>query len=274
MKIQFVFSLLASLVVNVFTRGAFAQMPTVPKLNDTGVNLCYDGSVAVSCDPVSKDTGTHPRQDGRYGRDKKPGLPKIGNGPKGFDYTKICNSGQSAGSGTCPASPALGTGANEWGCTKDNVTNLVWEIKTPGAADLRSAAHTYAWYSTNTTTNGGNAGSVGSNTCVATLPGAQCNTQAFVTAVNAISLCGATDWRLPNRKELQSLVDYGKPGVSPAQAVVDLSFFPNTQRYYYWSSSSYAGGSTSAWYVEFVVGYDDRIDKSVGYHVRLVRAGQ
>jgi Protein of unknown function (DUF1566) len=273
MKIHFAFPVFAALVTIAVITDAIAQTQTVPKLNDTGLDLCYDSSLAVSCDPTSKDAGTHPRQDGRYGRDKKSGLPKIGGGPKGFDYTKICNSGQSAGSGTCPASPALGAGTNDWGCTRDNVTSLIWEIKTAGVTELRSTAHTYAWYSTDAATNGGNEGSVGSNTCAATLPSSQCNTKAFATAVNAVGLCGATDWRLPNRKELQSIVDYGKPSFSPAQPVVDLGYFPNTRRYYYWSSSSYAGGPTDAWYVEFVLGYEDAIAKSAGYHVRLVRGG-
>jgi Protein of unknown function (DUF1566) len=274
MRTHFIFPLLASLVVNVFINVAFAQAPIVPKLNDTGVDLCYDSSVVVACAPASKDTGTHPRQDGRYGRDKKLGLPKTGNGAKGFDYTKICNSGQSAGSGTCPANPVLGPSANDWGCTKDNVTSLVWEIKTAGATGLRSAAHTYSWYSTNTATNGGSEGSVGGNTCAATLPSSQCNTQAFVTAVNAVGLCGATDWRLPNRKELHSILDYGKPSFSPAQPVVDMAYFPNTQPQFYWSNNSVVSAPTSARYASFLSAIDDNDSKSRSLYVHLVRGGQ
>jgi Protein of unknown function (DUF1566) len=249
---------------------ATAQIPTVPKLNDTGIDKCYDTGVEVPCAPAASDTGTHPRQDGRYGRDKKPGLTKIGGGTKGFDYTRVCNSGQLAGAGTCPAVPTLGAGSDDWGCTKDNVTNLIWEVKTTAA--LRDSTHTYTWYSTDTASNGGNGGSVGSDTCSATLPSSLCNTQAFTAAVNAATLCGATDWRLPNRLELAALVDYSKSNVlSP---VIDDNYFPNTVASPYFSSSSLAGGSANAWVVNFDVGRGELVAKTSTMNVLLVRGGQ
>lgn len=249
-----------------------AQIPTILPLNDTGIDQCYDSTAQVPCDPVAKDTGTHPRQDGRYGRDKTPGLPKIGSGPKGFDYTKVCNSGELAGGGACPASPLLGTGTNDWGCTKDNVTSLIWEVKTTAPLDLRSTSHTYTWYSTNAATNGGNTGSAGANTCNGTLPGGFCNTQAFVTAVNTAGLCGAIDWRLPNMFELASLVDFGKAGV--ASPAIDTANFPNTQTSPYWSSNSGIANPSTASHVFFSNGIDSIFGKANSYYVRVVRSGQ
>lgn len=259
--------------------GATAQtIPPVPPLTDTGNDQCYSGSTAVGCDSVAKDTGTYPRQDGRYGRDPAAAagqLTKVGGGDKGFDYTKVCNSGELAGSGNCLASAVLGTGPNDWACTKDNVTGLIWEVKTAGASDLRYTGHKYTWYSTVTTVNDGTPGSVGTNTCNATLPNSQCNTQAYVNAVNAgAGLCGATNWRLPTYLELVSLQHLGR-----TDTAIDVTYFPNSQGAvagtYYWSASSYAASPANAWPVYFALGYYgayvDNFAKSVATFVRVVR---
>jgi hypothetical protein len=59
-----------------------------------------------------------------------------------------------------------------------------------------------------------------------------CNTQAFVNRVNTAGLCGASDWRLPNREELRSIVkmDYMPKGDGIRH--VDTDYFPNTQASY------------------------------------------
>ena len=254
-----------------------AQIPTVPRLNDTGIDKCYNNTAEVPCATVAADVGTHPRQDGRYGRDKKPGLPKVGGGNKGFDYTRVCNSGQLAGTGACPATPVFGAGVNEWGCTKDNVTNLIWEVKT--TSGLRAVNHTYSWYSTDSSSNGGDAGSVGGNTCGSTLVLNQCNTYTYALTVNAAKLCGAADWRVPNLLELNSLVDYGASIVAPVDAAlaIDSTYFPNTRRSFYWSSSSYARVPYGVKSVSFNIGSaENRAGhlKDDTLSLRLVRGGQ
>jgi len=96
------------------------------------------------------------------------------------------------------AAAALGAGPNDWACTRDDVIGLLWEVKVNNAASLRHQTHTYAWYSTDGSINGGNPGSVSTaSTCSSTL--SQCNTQAFVAAVNAQGLCGFNDWRMPDQ---------------------------------------------------------------------------
>ena len=69
---------------------------------------------------VSVLFGTHPSQDARYGRDAQA-MARIGGGEAGFDFTALNASGQT----TPPTS-----GATPHPCVRDNVTGLVWEVKT------------------------------------------------------------------------------------------------------------------------------------------------
>ncbi len=184
----------------------FAAVPVhAAGLPDTGQDTCYDdfvadGVAASNAASIARDAGTHPRQDCRYGRDAAAAagaLTKTGAGAKGFDYNKIANNGT-----TLAAGAALGAAATDWACTKDNITGLTWEVKVNDIAHLRHRGHTYTWYNSNAATNGGDAGGTGGNSCNATLPGNLCNTEAFVTAVNAAALCSYTDWRMPTKREL------------------------------------------------------------------------
>jgi hypothetical protein len=120
-------------VLGLIAMPAFAQTA----LNDTGQTQCFDGGVLAACTETNTgDSATHPRQDGRFGRDARAGeglLARVGAGAAGFDFTKICNSGEAAATGTCPENPRPGSDPNEWGCTRDNVTGLLWEVKTTPA---------------------------------------------------------------------------------------------------------------------------------------------
>ncbi|MEO8674875.1 MAG: DUF1566 domain-containing protein [Casimicrobiaceae bacterium] len=237
-------------------------------LNDTGVDICYDDSNSTGTnEPV-----THPRQDCRLGRDAANAvatLYKVGGGSKGFDFAKIANNGTGL-----PAGASLGTNPTDWACTLDNVTGLMWEVKTATPATLRYAGHSYSWYSTDPTSNGGDPGSADGHACGGTLPGNLCNTTAYTTAVNAgPGLCNHTDWRLPTAQELKTLVDYSQPYASGLPAV-DGSYFPNTrQDDPYWTSVSYAANPANATYVYFNGGYTVAFDKYDWHYVLLVRIG-
>jgi hypothetical protein len=115
-------------------------------LNDTGITFCGDATTnTANCATVAADGGKFPRQDARYGRDAQAAagtLAKVGGGGAGFDFTKIANNGT-----VLAASAALGSGATHWACTRDNVTGLIWTVKT--TSGLRSQSHHYSWYNSN-----------------------------------------------------------------------------------------------------------------------------
>lgn len=245
--------------------GTTAHAATVVPLNDTGQTLCYDSAGAtVTCATTGAD-------DGRYGRDAAntaAALTKTGAGNAGFDFTKIANDGSVLAAGA-----ALGAADTDWACTKDNVTGLTWEVKT--TSSLRSNAHTYTWYSTDAASNGGNAGSLGADTCGGTLSAYsnQCNTANYVAAVNAAGLCGVTDWRLPSLRELESLVDFSVPNTGAAPTI-DATYFPNTRINWFWSANNYSSVPAFAWLVGFNFGGSVAVAKTSGLYVRLVRGGQ
>jgi hypothetical protein len=78
---------------------------------------------------------------------------------------------------------------------------------------------------------------------------------ALITQAAAIAYCsmtmragGYSDWRLPTKVELLSIVDYGTSNPS-INAV-----FKNSTTEYYWTSTTYAQNTSNAWLVHFTVG--------------------
>ena len=88
-----------------------------------------------------------------------------------------------------------------------------------------------------------------------------------VAQLNQSGFAGYTDWRLPNVKELQSIVDYGQE--SPA---IDAVAFPNTAASAYWTASTVLNQAYQ-WLVDFLDGsvvYDTN-SSMVYSSVRAVR---
>ena len=73
-------------------------------------------------------------------------------------------------------------------------------------------------------------------------------------------------WRMPNLKELASLVEYACE--SPA---INSNVFPDTAQAAYWSSTPDAVGDDSAWTIDFDFGEDEPLPKNISGFVLLVR---
>jgi hypothetical protein len=102
--------------------------------------------------------------------------------------------------------------------------------------------------------------------------------EAALTACNSLASesCGLTDgsaagdWHLPNKCELESLLDYSQS--NPALPAGHP--FAGNLTSSYWSSTTYAMYTDYAWYVNFSYGGDDSYNKSNSRYVRAVRSGQ
>ena len=219
-----------------------ALASTTSKLNDTGITWGGNSPSGNNADCTGETIG---EQDCSHGRDALATagqLTKVGGGMAGFDFTKLDSNGNAL------ADQTQDYATQPWACVKDNHTGLIWEVKTPDATgtQLHSMNDRFTWYNTNNVTNGGVVGfavAVAPYYRGATCTGYNdadnstlCNTQAFVARVNksntGAGLCGATDWRLPDLNELQSIVHFGK--INPA---IDENYFPNSTSESYWSSS-------------------------------------
>lgn len=249
------------LVVGLCARDAAAQSQP---LNDTGI--MFSGDAATNSNRCELNVST--AQDCHNGRDRARfagQLTKIGASTpnnsleNGLDYSKISNTGN-----VLPSSAVRGTGANEWGCTRDNVTGLIWEVK--NASGFRGKDDTYTWY--DAFAPGGNPGTPNGGTC--STPG-ECDTGNYRRQVNEAGLCGRNDWRIPTIRELQSIVDFGRMYPS-----IDTGYFPDIPFVFereYWSDMSYAANASFAWLVSVNINRTMYLLKSSKRYIRLVRGG-
>ncbi len=184
---------------------------------DTGQTKCYDNSQEITCpNPGDPFYG----QDAQYG----PNLQAL---------TKLDANGNE-----------LPDEATEWVMVRDNVTGLIWEVKTDDGT-IHDKDTTYNWYNAN---------------------------DVFISSLNSQNFGGYTDWRLPTLKELSFIVDSTVPSPGPT---IDTDYFPNTISYAYWSSTTYATTQSYAWFVDFSGGGLNGDGKSSDRnYVRAVRGIQ
>ncbi len=206
---------------------------------DTGQNKCYNNSSEIEC-PASGEA--FHGQDAQY------------NGLR--SYTKLGYNGVEL--------PDDATLADGWVMTRDNVTGLIWEVKTDDGS-IHDKDNNFTWCDTNPDTNGGDQGACAD-------PAAEDDTEAFIAKLNQDNFGGFSDWRMPTVKELSTLVNLGASDEAPA---VDADFFPNTISDNYWSATTAADQPTWAWYVCFSNRcVDDNYFKTDRHWVRAVRGGQ
>lgn len=226
-------------------------------LNDTGITQCADLDDAGLPCPVSD----FPDQDAQHGRDVENN--DYSDGVAGFSFTKIDTEGYD-----------LPANAISWSCVKDNVTGLYWEVKHGGNGvygdeGLHDSDDRFTWYTSDINQDGGLAGygNTAGNVCYGydALISSTCNTEDYVSRVNANGLCGASDWRIPTRDELRSIANYGA-----GLGAIDTNYFPNSGAWY-WSSESDALHTGMATSITFSNGREGTASKRNAVHVRLVR---
>ncbi|MFH2142193.1 MAG: DUF1566 domain-containing protein [Bacteroidota bacterium] len=92
-------------------------------------------------------------------------------------------------------------------CVKDLNTGLIWETKSPIHGEINYAGDKYTWEE---------------------------QSSEYVIKLNKNAYGGHTNWRVPNKDELRSIVDYGK--MSPA---INQDVFPYIQNDFYWCENTY-----------------------------------
>ncbi len=186
-------------------------------------------------------------------------------------YSKISNTGN-----ILLNTAALGSGADEWACTKDNKTGLMWEVKTTDGG-LRDKDKLYTNY-----TSGYPKCDyfvTGSPPCdnITSKYGAITNTDGFIKAVNAQNLCGVSNWRLPVANEVKTLIfcsdgNYYDGYCTNYQHAINEKYFPNINSDFFWLDSIYDQRSNASfiWKILFGVGYDGQSVRENKYFVMLV----
>ena len=213
-------------------------------LNDTGIDW-YGDYLAGNKSNCSSDPSAP--QDCHQGRDATN--DDDSDGHAGFSFTKLDRNGN-----------ILGASATAWSCVRDNVTGLVWEVKTDDGG-IHDKDNTYRW---------GGISAIGYDSD--SREGEYYDDwDALVNGANNNKLCGYEDWRVPNINELAGIADLSR--YDPA---IDTNYFPNTKSSTYWSASPKASNYDEACEVYFNSGsdscsYSDRDEES---YVRLVRPHQ
>jgi len=94
------------------------------------------------------------------------------------------------------------------------------------------------------------------------------NWQQALQSAAADTTADYADWRLPNKKELESIVE--TCGYDP---VINLVAFPATQSFFFWAGSTDVQSPDLHWAVNFQNGSSDA-HKTMVHPVRLVRSGR
>jgi hypothetical protein len=169
---------------------------------------------------------------------------------------------KASGSGATCDNPRFADNGD--GTVTDRLTALQWEKKSnldgiANPADPHDADNLYTW----------SAGGPGSTAADGTA-----FTSFLATLNGAACFASQCDWRLPTRRELQTIVTAAYPACT-TRPCIDPAFGPTVDNFY-WSATTLAFGPSFAWAVSFGnvdsnIVYD--LDKTAGLYLRAVRSG-
>jgi len=161
---------------------------------DTGQTKCSNNSQEIPC---QNPGGYLYGQDADYHSGYAP------------SFTKLDSNGN-----------PLPDSAKDWVMVKDNVTGLIWEVKTSDDS-IHNKINTYSWEEAHDT---------------------------FINQLNAEKFGGWADWRIPSRIELESITDRSTGFSQRYFAYFDVSNFNwDDFLYFYWSSTHLAGDIDRVW---------------------------
>jgi hypothetical protein len=108
-----------------------------------------------------------------------------------------------------------------WRTVKDRNTGLIWEVKSADTADFNDHEQRFTWD----------------------------EARNYIETLNRRKYGGFETWRLPNREELRTIVNYNDQ--VPA---VDTAFFPGIKPDFYWSRDAYTPNPDLKWGIYFAYG--------------------
>jgi hypothetical protein len=160
--------------------------------------------------------------------------------------------------GTVQAGKTLSYRDNGDGTITDENTGLVWEKKSDDGG-LHDKNNRYRWSGSGETI---------------------WDWLEDINSENGKGFAGHSDWRIPNIRELQSIIDYGQDGLN-VDPVFNTNCTPGTDvlsgscvGFHSWSSTTVAHDPSRAWTVDFTIPQTFTAGKDVAeFEIRAVRGG-
>ncbi|CAB5494840.1 DUF1566 domain-containing protein [Bathymodiolus thermophilus thioautotrophic gill symbiont] len=262
-------------VKDAFESGKSNEVTATPKIEATSTGALNDTGITWGGNELSGNnnacTGVEiSAQDCSHGRDAQAvagTLTKVGGGEAGFDFTKLGSTGNvlSVQDATWTADGTESAGT-KWSCVRDNVTGLIWEIKTSNGSkdsDTTDGTHTNIHHKDNLYRWGGKTalGKIRANR-----EGLYYDDwTGLVDGTNTENLCGGNNWRVPTVGELRSIAN-----LSTEVANANDHHFPNIASSFFWSSVPNAQNSERAWLLGFTYGRNSVDVRNKLRSVRLV----